>query len=136
MIYPDKITGEFIEALNKNNFFSGKKIVRAFPMAVKPTLLSAPVIAIGIKEMLFDEASVGESVKRGSIGISADIYIPFLCSDVSAEKIVCEICKSVNFLGITAISVSNTAYDMKTQCLSVKTVFTFNGEFMLGGNDE
>lgn len=136
MIYPDKITADFIDMIKANSFFNDINIIGAFPNRVKPTLLSKPVIAVQIKEMVFDEAAVGESVKRGSAGVSADIYIPFLCAEFRADKIVCEICKSVDSLGITAISVAETVSDMKTQCFLIKTVFTFNGEFLFGGGDE
>lgn len=133
MIFPDEIIDDFIGRLKLNAYFDDKKIMRAFPHSVKPTLPRRAAVVAGIKEIALDEASIGENVKRGSISIYANIYIPFTLNGVNAEKIVCQICKSIDDFNIASIRVSETAPDMKTECYVTKTVFTFNDEFMLGG---
>lgn len=110
-----------------------KRLCVRFPILLSLLFQEAAAVVAGIKEIALDEASIGENVKRGSILIYANIYIPFTLNGVNAEKIVCQICKSIDDFNIASIRVSETAPDMKTECYVTKTVFTFNDEFMLGG---
>ncbi len=132
MNYSDNFVNEFIQKIKSNTFFTGTKVIRSYPLAVKETLLKKPVIAVSFKNIELDENSVGENVKSGTYSISANIYIPFLCGNITAEQIVCEICKSVDDFNIISIKVSETTSDSITECYVTKTVFTFNGEFKFG----
>lgn len=135
MIYPDKIVDDFIDAARENEYFDDKKILRAYPPSVKPTLQKSPCVAVGIKEIRLDEAAVGQSVKRGSVSIFADVYIPFICKNASAEEIVCNLCRGAERFGISSISAGGAFYDAKTECFVTKTAFTFSDEIMIGGYD-
>lgn len=136
MLYPDKIADSFIKLVAANDYFDDKRVVKAYPEATKPTLLKHAVIAVGIKEINIDEASVGESVKRGSVSVFANIYIPFCVHDVRCEEVVSQICRAACDWSIISISASEMTADVKTQCRILKTVFTFNGEIFFGGDDD
>lgn len=133
MIYLENIVNEFISKIEKNDFFSDKKVIRSYPVSFKQTLLKNPVIAVSFKDINMDENSVGENVKSCVYSISANIYVPFLCSNITAEKIVSEICKSIDDFEILGIKVSKTTSDSVTECYVTETVFTFNGETQFGG---
>lgn len=132
MIFIDNFLEEFIKKIKSNSFFDDKKVIRSYPVSVKETLLKQPVIAISFKDIDVDENSVGENVKLGFCSISANIYIPFLCKNITSEKIVSEIAKSVDDFNILSIKVTETLEDSVTECYVTKTVFTFNGEFKFG----
>ncbi len=135
MAYLDNIVNQFIEKVKKNDFFNNKKVIRSYPSSTKYTLLKEPVIAVSFKDVNLNENAVGENVKSGSYSISANIYIPFLCGNsgnVTAEKIVSEICKSVDDFDILGIKISKTISDSITECYITETVFTFNGELEFG----
>lgn len=123
----------FISKLNISDFFKDKIVIRSYPSSHKYTLLKKPVIAVSFKEINLSESAVGENLKSGNYIISANIYIPFLCGNISAENIVSEICKNVDDFDIVGIKVSKTEVDALTECYVTKTEFTFNGEVQFGG---
>lgn len=136
MIYPSKIINQLIEIFKADDYLGDIKIVRAFEPPIKPTLLKTPAIALGIKEINIDEACVGGDAKRGSVSIFANIYIPIKCRGASAEEIMCRICACADCFGIASVSAGEMVFDSKTECFAVKTAIAFNGEIMIGGNDE
>lgn len=133
MAYLENVVNDFINKIKKNEFFNNKKVIRSYPASHKYTLLKEPVIAVSFKDVDINENAVGENVKSGTYSISANIYIPFLCGNVNAEKIVAEICKSVDDFDILGVKVSKTTSDSVTECYVTQTVFTFNGEIQIGG---
>ena len=133
MIYPNRIIEDFIYKLRENDYFYDKKIVRAYPVEAKETLIKAPIISVGIKEMKFDESSIGDNIKFGNISVGANIYIPFSANDITSEEIVCELCKSVDEFNIVSIKASEIKANTDLNCFIVKTVFTFNDEIQFGG---
>ncbi len=133
MLYIEKTVNDFISKLNKSDYFKDKIVLHSYPSSHKYTLLKKPIIAVSFKEINVNESAVGENFKAGTYCVCANIYIPFLCNNISAEEIVSEICKSVDDFDIVGIKVSKTIVDSLTECYVTETEFTFNGEVQFGG---
>lgn len=133
MINAENFVNAIISKIKENSFFDDKKVIQAFPDVQKATALRKPVIAVGLKEISVGDSSIGQQIKTGNISISANVFIPFSCTGCSAEKCICEICKSVIGCGISAVRISECAADSYAQCFTVQSVFTFNDEIAFGG---
>lgn len=136
MIKAESILNEFLSRILGDRFFADIQITRAYPNAVKPTLLKNTAVAVGIKSIELDENAVHDNVKAGSFSVFADIFLPFDSDKTVPESIVFRICRDVCDFNIVSISISEIKANSVAQCYIMRAVFTFNNELSFGGNDD
>lgn len=136
MIRAESILNEFLNRILDDKFFADIQITRAFPDAVKPTILKNAAVAVGIKSLELDENSINESIKSGSFSVFADIFIPFDYGRIVPETIVFRICRDVSDFNIVSISISEIEASSLAQCYIMRTVFTFNNQLSFGGESD
>lgn len=124
----------FMEKLKTESYFKNKSVIHSFSYNQKPTVMTDTVISVGLKEINIDDNSLGQNVKSGTISIFCDVFMPYARGGAEAERIVCEICKCIKDFNIVSISVSDIFADENTQCLVMKSVFTFNDEITFEGD--
>lgn len=137
MIKAENILNEFLSHILDDRFFADIQVTRAYPDAVKPTLLKKAAVAVGVQSIELDDNSVYQSVKAGTFSVFADIFIPFDFSRTVPESIVFRICRDVAEFHIASIRISEIKANDILQCFVMRAVFTFNNEISFGGqNDE
>lgn len=136
MIKADCILHEFLSRILEDRFFADIQITRAYPKAVKPTILKNIAVAVGIKSIELDENSINENVKAGSFSVFTDIFLPFAFDKTVPESIVFRICRDVSDFNIVSIQISEIKADSLVGCYVMRAVFTFNNELSFGGNDD
>ena len=136
MIKADYILHEFLSRILDDRFFSNIQITRAYPKAVKPTVLENVAVAVGIKSIELDENSINENVKAGTFSIFTDIFLPFEFDQTVPESIVFRICKDVSDFNIVSIQISEIKANSLAGCYVMRAVFTFNNQLNFGGNDD
>ena len=128
MIKAENILSDFTALLEADDYFSDTRIIRAYPDEIKPTLLKKAVIAVGLRSIEVEDGSVGQSVKSGSYGIFADIFVPYSHDKKAMEQIVFRICRDISQLNIVAIEVSGISVNTTAECFVMHCLFTFNDE--------
>ena len=135
MIKAESILSAFLSRMLDDKYFADVQITRAYPNAIKPTILKNTAVAVGIKSIELDENSIRENVKAGTFSIFTDIFIPFDSDKSVPESIVFRICKDVSDFNIVSISISEIKANSLVQCYVMRAVFTFNNELCFGGNE-
>lgn len=128
MIKAENILADFTNLLEADDYFSDMRITRAYPDEIKPTLLKKAVIAVGLKGIEVEDGSVGQSVKSGSYGVFADVFVPYSYDKKAMEQIVFRICRNISQRNITAIEVSGISANTTAECFVMRCLFTFNDE--------
>lgn len=135
MMQAEKILAEFLGRILDDRFFASVQITRAFPGAVKPTVLKQPVIAAGIKSIDVDDSSLGSDVKSGTFSVFADIFVPFSNDKTVPEQFVFRICRNTADFNIVSISISEMKADTVSECYIMRAVFKFNNEISFRGDE-
>ena len=125
MIHAESILNEFLSRILDDGFFANIQITRAYPNAVKPTVLKHTAVAVGIKSIELDENAVYEHVKAGTFR-----------GKTVPESIVFRICRDVADFNIVSICISEIKADSFAQCYIMRAVFTFNNELCFGGKED
>lgn len=133
MIKAEKILNEFLSRLLDDGFFADIQLTRAYPNAVKPTVLKNTVVAVGIRSIELDDNAVHENVKAGTFSVFTDVFLPFESDETVPEAIVFRICRDVSDFNIVSINISEIKANSLAQCYSMRAVFTFNNELFFGG---
>ena len=63
VIKAENILNEFLSHILDDRFFADIQVTRAYPDAVKPTLLKKAAVAVGVQSIELDDNSVYQSVK-------------------------------------------------------------------------
>ncbi len=129
MIKLSSISDDYIFRLRQNSYFNDALICRAFPRAVKPTLLSRLVIAVRLSDIQLDEASIGSDIAAGRVSLCAELYIPpSLKNQVSCDEIISQLCKSASDMRISCLSCESAFVDKYADCFVQRVFITFNDE--------
>ncbi|MDE5670627.1 MAG: hypothetical protein K2I14_04080 [Eubacterium sp.] len=136
MIKAEKILNEFLSRLLDDRFFADIQLTRAYPNAVKPTVLKNTAVAVGIKSIELDDNAVYENVKAGTFSVFADVFLPFESDKTVPEAIVFRICRDVSDFNIVSINISEIKANSLAQCYIMRAVFTFNNELFFGGKED
>lgn len=136
MIKAEHILINFLNRILDDRFFADVQITRAFPAAVKPTVLKNAVIAVGIKSIDIDDNSLGSNVKTGTFSVFADIFVPFSEDKTTPEKFVFRICRDTADFNIVSISVSEIKANSTAECYVMRSVFTFNNEISFWSDED
>lgn len=128
MIKTENILSDFIDRLEADEFFENVKITRAYPNEIKPTQLKKAVVAVGIRNIVVDENSIGQDIKTGSYSVFADIFVPYSYDKQTFERIVFRICMDISELNLVAIEISGITANTTAECYMMKSLFTFNNE--------
>lgn len=136
MIHAESILNEFLSRILDDRFFANIQITRAYPNAVKPTVLKNTAVAVGIKSIELDENAVYEHVKAGTFSVFTDIFLPYESDKTVPESIVFRICRDVADFNIVSIRISEIKADSFAQCYVMRAVFTFNNELFFGGKED
>lgn len=126
MINAEEIVSDVMKKLQKDDYFSDKKIVTAFTRAVKPTVMKQVYVACGLREINVENAAVGEYLKSGNVKIFAEIYVPWRITDFDMQKAVCKIAKCTEDMGISSVYAGTPYQDSDTQCIVQTVEFTFS----------
>jgi hypothetical protein len=129
----DEFLNSFISRLKNSSDLDGVKIIRAYPNKIAPTVISTPIVAIGIDEQEHCPTGVGEEELFTQPQLFCDIFLPWEEEKETARKILTEICKIG--LDYSLLSVRTQALTADSQTLSwcLKSQITFNDELILGG---
>lgn len=129
----DEIIDGFCQHLSDCEQLSETKIVRAYPMSYKPTILKKPYIAVGLTDMQFSDLAVGEEQKIGKYSVSCNIYVPTAMGEALAEKLFSYICTAVFDFDMKCAKAESLIYDKVTDCYLMKTIFSYHDETDFGG---
>ena len=135
MIKAESILNEFISRMLDDKYFADVQVTRAYPNAIKPTILNNTAVAVGIKSIELDDHAINENVKAGTFSVFTDIFLPFESDKTVPESIVFRICRAVSDFNIVSISISEIKANSLTQCYVMRAVFTFNNELSFGGDN-
>lgn len=136
MVKAEKILTDFIGRILDDRFFADVQITRAFPAAIKPTVLKNAAIAVGIKGIDIDDNSLGGNVKTGTFSVFADIFVPFSDDKTTPERFVFRICRDTADFNIVSIRVSEIKINSTAECYVMRSVFTFNNEISFWGDED
>ena len=136
MIHAGRIVSDFIEKIKADKYFNDIQVTRAYPNAIKPTLLKNAVVAVGIKEINVDENSLGENIKAGTVSLFANIYVPYSFDKGNFEKIVFRICSIASDFNIVSVNISEISTNSVAECFVMKAVFTFNNEICFKDDED
>ena len=128
MIRTENILSDFMDRLAADEFFENVKITRAYPDVIKPTQLKKAVVAVGIRNIVVDENSIGQDIKSGSYSVFADIFVPYSYDKQRMDQIMFRICRDISQLNVVAIEISGITANTAAECFVMKSVFTFNDE--------
>ncbi|MDE6110747.1 MAG: hypothetical protein K2F65_02400 [Eubacterium sp.] len=134
MIKAESILNAFLSRILDDKYFADIQVTRAYPNAVKPTILKNTAVAVGIKSIELDENAINENVKAGTFSVFTDIFLPFESDKTVPESIVFRICRDVSDFNIVSINISEIKANSIAQCYIMRAVFTFNNEIGFGGN--
>ncbi|MDE5996349.1 MAG: hypothetical protein K2G56_05460 [Eubacterium sp.] len=135
MIKAENILNKFISRILDDRYFADVQVTRAYPNAVKPTILKNTAVAVGIKSIELDDNAINENVKAGTFSVFTDIFLPFESDQTVPESIVFRICRDVSDFNIVSISISEIKANSLAQCYVMRAVFTFNNELSFGGDN-
>ncbi len=135
MIEAESILNEFLSRILDDRYFADIQITRAYPNAIKPTVLNNPAVAVGIKSIELDDNAVNENVKAGTFSVFADVFLPFESDLTVPEAIVFRICRDVSDFNIVSINISEMKANSLAQCYIMRAVYTFNNELTFGGKN-
>lgn len=108
-------------------------IINAYPSSLKPTVLTSPVIAIGLESAKLIPDSIDEERASGEICVFADIFIPAGMKSTIAIDIFNSVCKVAGVFGIVSVSAERLSYDKLLSAYVMKTSYKFNDELIFGG---
>lgn len=119
---------EFISLIKSDVYFSGIKIIKAYPCTAAPVRISKETIALGFEKVDFSAISVDDSNRAGSVSVFADIFIPLKTDNGRACEIFSRLCRCCGRYNVISVSAQRIAVDINTASYVMKTAFTFNDE--------
>lgn len=124
---------ELISILRNNDALSDCKIIKAYPLMMKPTMLDKTVIALSLGEIEADNIELGGDCRYGYYKINLNIYCPYDLGANALENVVSNIVQSLSGTYPASVSVSEINKNELIECLFVKCSFTYNGAMNFGG---
>lgn len=129
----DDFLNLFINEMKSNSDLKGTKIIRAYPCTLAPAQPLQAVVAAGIAESALSPEGAGEENLSGSVSVFADIFSPWKAGTENISDILTYICESAVKCGAVSVKAERITSDKITGCYVLKSVFTFNGEVIFGG---
>ncbi len=131
------IIGTLIKAFSSSSSFTDLRFVTAYENEIKPTPVSAPIVALSIKgckigkrlSETLDTGEITETKKRELLStISIDIYLPYSMGGYEGHKIFDRLATFLIFaseMKIMTASCGAADYDKSCEAIVLKTQFVF-----------
>lgn len=126
---------DFVRFMKNDEFFSGVKIIHAYPFNKKPERLDYPIVAVGFSQIRLKPKHIGSNIKSGEVSIFADIYVPSKMKTDCIYDIMCHICNAAGHMNASSVFCDNTEYYKKAEAYITKIFITFNSEVSFGGEN-
>ena len=131
-MYSDKKIAELIAELEQCAALDDVKIIKAFPYAIKPTVLDKAILTLSPGEVSCESVGIGDDCFHGSYGIDANVFVPYemgssLTADILSHFLQNSVDCRVQGVRVTPAQANDTLH-----CYTAGCTLTYYDEFDFG----